>query len=598
MNRQAGKRPTERPTERTAEAGDTAGLADALGRLQQALPAACSAWFGHLASGGFSIPHPQTLASVTQRFWMQALSHPQAVLDAQSQMLAAWSAALSRSLDPPTQPTADRRFRSEAWESSAWFRLLRDGYQGWSTAFLALAEQLANDLDAHEAAKLRFYARQLVNGLAPGNLPLTNPDVLQRALLTGGRSLVDGMANLLEDLAQGQGRLRVRQANPRALQLGVDIAATPGAVVYRNRLIELIQYHPTTTEVARRPVLIVPPWINKFYVLDLSPPRSLIRWLVAQGHTVFVISWVNPNAEHADVAFDDYLLEGPIAALSAIHAATGAASVNAVGYCIGGALLATTLAWLAQRGEQPIASATLLTTLLDYSDVGEIGVFIDEPQLALLDQHMAEHGYLDGSHLGNAFNLLQENELLWQYWINDYLLGREPATFDLLYWNADATRMPQRMHSQYLRDLYLHNRLREPGALTLAGESIDLGRIDCPAFCVATERDHIAPWQTCYQSARLLGGPVRFVLGGSGHIAGIINPADSGKYGYRVASRLPRDPERWLARATSRSGSWWSEWQRWLDRQSGGHCPARVPGDGELPCLEPAPGTYVRTRIG
>jgi polyhydroxyalkanoate synthase subunit PhaC len=562
------------------------------------MPEALAACLAHSASGGFSIPHPQTVSAVMHTFWLQALRHPSALLEAQSRLFATWGAALAGVVEPPAAAaTNDRRFKADAWESSPWFRLLRDGYQGWSVGFMALAEQLATDLDPHEARKLRFYARQFVHGLAPGNLPQTNPEVLELALRTGGRSLIDGMANLLEDLARGQGRLKVRQADPDALRLGVDIAATPGEIVYQNRLMQLIQYHPLTERVATRPVLIVPPWINKYYVLDLSAKRSLVNWLVREGHTVFVISWVNPDRSLAEVAFDDYLLEGTLAALAAIREASGAHTVNAVGYCIGGALLATTLAWLARRGEQPIASATLLTTLLDYSDVGEIGVFIDEAQLRLLDRHMAECGYLDGNHLGNAFNLLQENELLWQYWINDYLLGRDPATFDLLYWNADATRMPGRMHSQYLRDLYLNNRLRTPDALTIAGEPIDLGRITLPVFCVATERDHIAPWRSCYRSACLLGGPVRFVLGGSGHIAGIINPAGSGKYGYRTAARLLKDPERWLARSTVEAGSWWPLWQRWLARQAGGQRAARVPGDGTLRCLEPAPGSYVRVRV-
>ncbi|PWG61221.1 PHA/PHB synthase family protein [Spiribacter halobius] len=333
------------------------------------------------------------------------------------------------------------------------------------------------------------------------------------------------------------------------------------------------------------------------YVLDLVPKRSFVRWAVAQGQTVFVISWVNPDERYADVGFEDYLTDGVVAAMDAVGEATGEREMNAMGYCIGGTLLACTLAWLAARGDDRIASATFLTSLMEFSDVGELSVFIDEPQIRAMERHMAALGYFEGTHLATAFNLLQARELIWGASVHSYLLGREPPAFDLLYWNSDSTRMPARMHSFYLRNMYLENRLREPGAITLAGVPIDLGRVRLPAFVLATERDHIAPWRSCYRSAKLLGGRrVRFVLGESGHIAGAMNPAGSGKYGYRTSRRLPARPDEFLAAAEHHPGSWWPEWRAWLERFSGGSVPARAPGDGGLAPIEPAPGCYVRVQ--
>ncbi|MXY64226.1 MAG: alpha/beta fold hydrolase, partial [Gammaproteobacteria bacterium] len=345
------------------------------------------------------------------------------------------------------------------------------------------------------------------------------------------------------------------------------------------------------------PLLIIPPWINKYYVLDLQPKNSFIRWLVEQGHTVFVVSWINPDASYRDTGFDAYVIEGVGAALDAVEAATGESRVNAIGYCIGGALLATALAYLKATGDERIRSATLLTTLLDYSEPGELGVFVDQQQLDKLDETMQEKGYLKGSSMAGTFNLLRANDLIWSFYINNYLLGNDPRPFDLLYWNSDSTRLPASMHRWYLQNFYIDNRLREPGGIEIDGVPIDLGGVDVPVCFVSAVEDHIAPWKSTYTGTRLLSGQVKFILGGSGHIAGIVNPPAATKYCYRTTSRPPADPDRWFAGATVHEGSWWPEWQRWISRRAGKRIPARQPGDGGLEIIEDAPGSYVKVRV-
>lgn len=552
-----------------------------------------------LSGDFFMFPDPMLISRAYQRFGMSLLENPQGLLNLQHELIndgfKIWQESLTlgaaqESSAPGSKP--DRRFQHGAWLENAAYDFIRRSYQITASRLLETA-QAATDLDPQTKRMVEFYTRQYIDALSPTNFALTNPAVAEKAIETGGESLLNGLANILEDLADGDGQLRLRHVDPNAFEVGRDLAATPGRVVFENRLMQLIQYSPTTEKAHQRPLLVVPPWINKFYVLDLNEKKSWIRWAVAQGHTVFVISWVNPGAELADTTFDDYLTEGPIAALDAIRDITGAEQVNAAGYCIGGTLLATTLAWLAAGGEQErITSATFLTTMLDFSEVGELAVFVDEEQIAQLEKYMAEKGYLQGAMLGQAFNLLQANDLIWGYVINNYLLGREPVPFDLLYWNGDNTCMPARMQSWYLRNLYLDNRLREPGALEIAGRSIDLGKVKTPAYFLSTLADHIAPWQSTYRSARLLGGPVRFVLGGSGHVAGVINPENSGKYGYRTYNRLLADPERWHAAAKEQPGSWWSDWRGWIERHAGDSVPARTPPRG----IEPAPGRYVKAR--
>ncbi|MDD3449641.1 MAG: class I poly(R)-hydroxyalkanoic acid synthase, partial [Gammaproteobacteria bacterium] len=453
----------------------------------------------------------------------------------------------------------------------------------------------AEGLEPNAARKVDFYTRQLLDALAPTNFLATNPEVLRTTLESNGANLVRGMEHLLDDLQDGQ--LRTRMTDLEAFTLGQNIAVTPGKVVFQNELMQLLQYTPTTEKVRKRPLLIVPPWINKFYILDLREKNSFIRWAVAQGHTVFVISWVNPDARLAEKNFDDYLTEGPLAALDAIEKATGERQVNAVGYCLGGTLLASTLAWLAARRRKRIASATFLTTMLDFSDPGELGVFIDEDQLVALEERMDEEGYLDGRAMATTFNMLRANDLIWSFAINNYLLGKEPFPFDLLYWNSDSTRMPARMHSFYLRKMYQENLLREPGALKLAGSRIDLGRVQVPVYFLSTREDHIAPWQSTYRGTRLFSGPVRFVLGASGHIAGVINPPAANKYGYWIGAELPEEPDAWLEGAERHDGSWWSDWDGWVGEFAEGEVEAREPGTG-LAVLEDAPGSYVAVRAG
>jgi polyhydroxyalkanoate synthase len=366
--------------------------------------------------------------------------------------------------------------------------------------------------------------------------------------------------------------------------------------VYRNELIELIQYTPTTKQVYSVPLLFVPPWINKFYILDLKPQNSFIKWCVDQGHTVFVISWVNPGPEFAGKDFSDYLLEGPIAAANAIERATGESDINAIGYCIGGTLLASALAYMAATTDRRIGSATLFTTLLDFSEVGDIAALLDDTQINLINKNMKRQGFLEGRSMAEAFNLMRENDLIWFFFVNNYLLGRDPPAFDLLYWNSDATRMPAAMQSFYLRNMYQRNLLKEPGGITLAGVPIDLKKIDIPIYFLSAREDHIAPWRSTYAGTRLVTGPFRFVLGASGHIAGVINPPAAKKYGYWVGENISTDPETWLEGATYHEGSWWNDWSTWIAEFGDGQVPAHKPGAGELSVIEDAPGSFVRVR--
>jgi polyhydroxyalkanoate synthase len=414
-------------------------------------------------------------------------------------------------------------------------------------------------------------------------------------LESGGNNLLSGLANLLKDLERGEGRLAITMTDNAAFRVGENVATTPGKVVFQNDLMQLIQYTPTTTDVHRRPLLIVPPWINKFYILDLRPENSFIRWAVAQGHTVFVISWANPDERLAEKSFEHYMVEGPLAALDAIQTSTGESGVNAIGYCLGGTLLASTLAYLTARHDDRIASATYFVSLVDFTDVGDMAVFIDEDQLASLEKRMRERGYLDANDMATSFNMLRANDLIWSFVVNNYLLGKEPIPFDLLYWNADATRMPAAMHSFYLRNMYQQNGLATPGGITLNGVPIDLRRIETPSFLLSTREDHIAPWRSTYAATQIYGGPITFVLSASGHIAGVIS-APGSKYGHWRNSDLPGNPEDWLKQATACAGSWWPAWEEWVSQYTEGKTAARVPGGGVLPQLEDAPGSYVRVR--
>ncbi len=487
----------------------------------------------------------------------------------------------------------DVRFRDAAWRDNVFFDLLMQSYLLAAQHILRQVEK-PNGLEEKTRRKVAFFTRQFVDALAPTNFALSNPEVLRETLETHGENLIKGMRNLVRDCGE-DGRLRIAMCDREAFALGDNIAASPGAVVYQNEMLQLLQYRPTTETVFKRPLLIVPPWINKYYILDLQPKNSFVKWLVGQGHTVFVISWVNPDATYADKTFDDYLLQGTLAAMDAVQQATGEHECNAIGYCLGGTLLASTVAYLQERGDERVASATYLTTLIDFASPGDLGVFIDEQQIENLEVQMQRDGFLDGRSMASTFNMLRANDLIWSFFVHNYLLGRDPIAFDLLYWNADSTRMPAAMHSFYLRNMYLRNALREPGGIELDGVSIDISKITAPAYFLSAQEDHIAPWQTTFNGATLLAGPVRFVLGESGHIAGVINPPGRDKYGYRSNDGATlRDPETWLKTSERSGGSWWPDWQRWIEPHAGEQVAPRQLGGGDLAVLEPAPGSYVQ----
>jgi len=447
-------------------------------------------------------------------------------------------------------------------------------------------------MDDKTARKVDFYTRQFVDAMAPSNFVLTNPEVLRSTIESGGENLLNGLQHLLEDLERGKGRLMIKMTDMEAFEVGRNIAVTPGKVVYQNDLVQLLQYEPATAEVKRRPLLIMPPWINKYYILDLRPRNSFVRWAVERGHTVFVVSWVNPDEHLAAKTFDDYMREGPLACLDAIERATGERETNVIGYCLGGTLLAATLAYMAAKDDKRFASATYFASMVDFTEAGELSVFIDEEQLHMLEERMRQHGYLEGSDMATTFNMLRANDLIWSFVVNNYLLGKEPFPFDLLYWNSDSTRMPATMHSFYLRAMYQENKLVEPGGIALDGVPIDLRKIKTPTFILASREDHIAPWKSAYAATQLYKGPVKFVLAASGHIAGVVNPPDPVKYGHWENAKLPKKPDDWLAGAQYHEGSWWPLWEKWIARHAGGKVPARNPGDGKLKPIENAPGSY------
>jgi polyhydroxyalkanoate synthase len=493
-------------------------------------------------------------------------------------------------------PATDRRFKDDAWRENEVFDFIKQSYL-LSARYVQDVVRQVDGLDPKTAQKVDFYARQFVDAMSPSNFLLTNPEVLRKTAETGGENLLKGLNNLLADLEQGKGKLHIKMTDMDAFRVGDNIGVSPGKVVYQNDLIQLIQYAPSTEQVLKRPLLIGPPWINKFYILDLRPRNSFVRWAVSQGHTVFMISWVNPDERLAEKGFEDYMTEGYLAALDAIEQATGEREVNAIGYCLGGTLLASTLATMAAKKDNRIRSATFFVTLMDFDEPGELGVFIDEEQLRSLEDKMNKRGYLEGSEMATTFNMLRANDLIWSFVVNNYLLGNDPFPFDLLYWNADSTRMPARMHSFYLRKMYQENLLSQPGGISLAGVPIDLRKIRTPAYFLSTREDHIAPWKSTYRGTQLLSGPKRFVLAASGHIAGVVNPPDGGKYSHWINPELPADPEAWFKGATEIAGSWWPDWQRWVTALAKEQVPARVPGDGRLTPIEDAPGGYVKVRL-
>jgi polyhydroxyalkanoate synthase subunit PhaC len=529
------------------------------------------------------------------------LIDPQKAIEAQSrlgsQFFELWNSTLRKMQGEvpaavATPEPKDSRFQDPEWSENPVFDFLKQAYlitTRWAEGLVEGAE----GVDDHTRNKARFYVKQISGALSPSNFIPTNPELIRETMRESGANLVRGMKMLAEDIEAGKGELRIRQSDPSRFKLGENLANTPGKVIFRNELMELIQYAPSTQTVLKRPLLIVPPWINKYYVLDLNPDKSFIRWAVSQGLTVFCISWVNPDERHAEAGFEQYMHDGIFAALDAIKQATGERKVAAVGYCVGGTLLAVALAYMAAKKDNRIDSATFFTTQVDFTFAGDLKVFVDEDQLQAVEAMMKARGYLEGSRMANAFNMLRPNDLIWPYVVNVYLKGQAPFPFDLLYWNSDSTRMPAANHAFYLRNCYLENKLAK-GEMEIGGVRLDLKKVTIPIFNLAAREDHIAPARSVFVGSRTFGGKVDFVLAGSGHIAGVVNPVGKPKYHFWTGGPPEGDLEGWIASAHEHPGTWWPYWFAWLERQAPERVPARAPGGGKLTPLCDAPGDYVR----
>jgi polyhydroxyalkanoate synthase len=540
-----------------------------------------------------------TLGKVAEHYYSDPQRAFQAQASLSTQFMALWAATLHRLNGEPTPPVAapeanDKRFSDPEWRANPYFDFLAQAYV-MTTRWAGDLVKRADQLDPHTRDKAQFYLRQVTGALSPSNFIATSPELMRTTLAESGDNLVRGMHMMAQDIEAGHGNLRIRQTDGSKFKLGENMAATPGKVVFRNELMELIQYAPTTASVYKRPLLIVPPWINKFYVLDLNQEKSFIRWAVAQGLTVFVISWVNPDERHAAKGFEAYMREGIFTALDAIEQATGEREVTAIGYCVGGTLLAVALAHMAQTGDKRITSATMFAAQVDFSDAGDLKIFVDDAQIKSLEGQMADKGYLEGSKMAGAFNMLRPTELIWSYFVNNYLKGKEPAPFDLLVWNSDATRMPAANHSFYLRNCYLENNLTQ-GRMVVGGKTLDLSKVTIPIYELAAREDHIAPAKSVFVGARYFGGPVRYVMAGSGHIAGVVNPADKPKYQYWTGGAPQGEFADWVKAASEHPGSWWPDWVAWIIGQAPRKVPARGPGEGKLKALADAPGDYVRAK--
>lgn len=497
-----------------------------------------------------------------------------------------------RAIEPAPR---DKRFSDPEWKSNQFFEFVMQAYLLTTKWAFDLVRE-AEDLDPHTRKKAEFYVLQLTNAFAPSNFVLTNPEVLRQTLTTNADNLVRGMRMLAEDIEAGHGQLRIRQSDPTNLEVGVNMAVTPGKVIYQNDVMQLIQYQPTTDKVLRTPLLIVPPWINKFYILDLRPEKSFIKWCVDQGVTVFVISWVNPDKKLGQKSFEDYMKEGPLTAMDVIEQVTGEMKVHTMGYCVGGTLLATTLAWLAEKRRVRVASATFLAAQVDFTHAGDLMVFVDEEQITALERQMQSDGVLEGSKMAMAFNMLRSNDLIWSYVVNNYLKGQTPSAFDLLHWNSDATRMPAANHSYYLRNCYLENKL-STGTMVIDNTLLDLSKVKAPIYNLATREDHIAPAESVLFGSQFFGGPVKYVLSGSGHIAGVVNPPAGGKYQYWTNDNIKAGSVAdWMKDAVEHKGSWWPDWRQWLASHDPEEVAARPVGNDARPPIEDAPGSYVRVR--
>lgn len=537
---------------------------------------------------------------MTQRMMSDPARLAQAQIDLWNSYMDLWQQTANRMMGKESETLVepepdDQRFADAAWQENPVFDYIKQSYLLTSQWMINTVRE-TEGMEDETARKVDFYTRQFVDAMAPTNFALTNPQVLQETVDTKGQNLINGLSNLLDDLERGKGQLAIKHVEPDAFELGKTVATSPGKVVFQNDLFQLLQFSPSTDKVRKTPLLIVPPWINKYYILDLREKNSFIKWAIAQGHTVFVISWINPDEQLAQKTFEDYMLDGPVAAIGAACDAAGSEKVNVIGYCIGGTMTATALACMADKGDDRVASATFFTTLVDFAEPGELGVFIDEEQIASLEEKMSERGYLEGSEMATTFSMLRANDLIWSFVINNYLMGKEPFPFDLLFWNADSTRMPAVMHSYYLRNMYQENALVQPGGLELGGVKIDLRKIKVPVYILSTKEDHIAPWKSTYAATQLYSGNTTFVLASSGHIAGVVNPPASDRYSYRTNTKKPETPNAWLESAKEHPGSWWPHWDKWVNKYADGEVDAREPGKGKLKAIEDAPGSYVMVR--
>ena len=541
----------------------------------------------------------RTLSQVAE-YWM---ADPKRTLEAQTNLFKGymdlWSQTMRRMAGEPTEPIVqpdakDRRFAHPEWSTNPFFDTMKQMY----LLTASWAEKLVRDadtLDGETKMKANFYVRQLASAISPSNFVLTNPELFHETLGSSADNLVRGMQMLTEDIAAGKGDLKIRQSDHEGFEVGRNLATSAGKVIFENELFQLIQYAPATETVMSIPVLVVPPWINKFYVLDLTPEKSFIKWMVEQGLTVFVISWVNPDAAHSEKSFSDYMREGILTALERIETVTGEKRAHTIGYCVGGTLLAVTLGYLAAKNQDRVESATLLTTQIDFTHAGELKVFVGEEQIASLERRMKESGYLEASKMATAFNLLRANDLVWPFVVNNYLRGKKPFPFDILFWNSDSTRLPAANHAFYLRNCYLENKLSK-GLMSIDNTKIDLSRVNIPIYNLATREDHIAPAKSVFLGSQFFGAPVKFVLAGSGHIAGVVNSPLKQKYQYWTGDAPKGDLESWLTSAEEHRGSWWPDWLIWLSNMSGERVPAREPGGGKLTPIEDAPGRYVKVR--
>ncbi|MDR1228892.1 MAG: class I poly(R)-hydroxyalkanoic acid synthase [Azoarcus sp.] len=596
------------PESPASELSDPEAIAKTYAEVARRASSLISEHVQHQIKKGMQTPSDELgIAQAFMDMMARLLSNPYKLAQAQMNLVwdyfALWQRSMLRFAGMQATPIAvparsDKRFRDEEWQEHFMFDFVKQSYLITARHIHEMVNGVEG-LDEKTAKKVDFYTRQYIDALSPSNFALTNPEVFRETVRSNGKNLIKGLNNLLRDIEEGDGKLRVKMTDTAAFELGKNVAISQGKVVFQTDMMQLIQYQPSTAKVFKRPILIVPPWINKFYILDLREKNSFVKWLVDQGHTVFMISWVNPDEKLAEKTFASYMYEGLFAALDAIETQTGEKEVNAIGYCLGGTLLAAALAYLAAKKQKRIVSATFLTTLTDFSEPGELGVFIDEGQIASLERKMFKRGYLEGSEMAGTFNMLRANDLIWSFVVNNYLMGKDPFPFDLLYWNSDSTRLPAKMHSFYLRKMYMENKLVEPGGIEIDGVPIDLGKIKVPCFFISTMEDHIAPWKSTYLGARRFTAPVRFVLGGSGHIAGIVNPPAANKYGYWLnpASGLPATSDEWFTGAQQHEGSWWVNWQEWVTGHDGDKVASRDPANGKLKVLDDAPGSFVKFRL-